>query len=291
MTKDEIRYMIAKEVDSQLKISNYETLAYTSNEIGVSGTLYGKSEIIISLTTHGKRIYDVPIVIESLFRQTVKANKIILWLAQDEFSERTIPVVLKKMCERGLEIKFYEDIKSYKKLIPTLLLYPTATIITVDDDVIYTRDIIERFVYTHLLDPDTILFGRGHRMTFFDDGVVRPYNEWIHDIKKEDASILNFATGVGGILYPPDSLNSDVTNSELFMQLAPTADDIWFKAMALLNATPTKKIHIPVNFGKYCTIIERSQDISLNYNNLYRESNDKQINSVFNYYRLWRLIF
>jgi hypothetical protein len=43
-----------------------------------------------------------------------------------------------------------------------------------------------------------------------------------------------FPTGVGGILYPPKCFHKDIADKELFLKLAPNADDIWFWAMACL---------------------------------------------------------
>ncbi|MDR2037742.1 MAG: hypothetical protein LBQ60_07455 [Bacteroidales bacterium] len=282
-----INYVISKEMEYQTKMLDYEKMAYTSCEMGITDQLHGKNELIVSLTTYGKRIYDVAVVIESLFSQTIKANKIILWLAEDEFCENNLPVILKRMRDRGLIVEFCKDLKSYKKLIPTLTAYPSASIITVDDDVIYARDFIERFVHAHLVSPDVILFGRGHRISFTEEGLLKPYDEWESDIREEDISHLNFPTGIGGILYPPRSLNTEVTNEQLFIRLAPSADDIWFKAMALLNDTSAKKIRMPEKFENYCTTIQRSQDLSLFFTNVYQNGNDRQIQQVFNYYKLW----
>lgn len=288
---NQLRYLIGKEIKYNLKMSEYEKQAYTSDEVGIANKLHCKNQIIISLTTYGKRIYDVPLVIESLFNQTIKANKVILWLAEEEFCDDNIPVILKRMKKRGLSIGYCKDIKSYKKLIPCLLQYPFDTIITVDDDVIYARDIIERFIYSHLISPNAILFGRGHRIKFTNENKVMPYTDWEFDIRDEKISNLNFPTGIGGILYPPNSLNKNVIDETLFTRLAPSADDIWFKAMSLLNNTPVKRINMPESFWDYCTIIQRSQDISLYHTNMYQNENDKQFERTIEYYKLWdRLI-
>src|SRR5690554_7292875 len=75
---------------------------------------YLDKEVILSLTTYNKRIFDVALTIESLFQQTIKANRIILWLAEDEFMGRDLPVKLTKLIDRGLEIRYCEDLKSYR---------------------------------------------------------------------------------------------------------------------------------------------------------------------------------
>ena len=48
-------------------------------------------------------------------------------------------------------------------------------------------------------------------------------------------SFLNKLVGIGGVLYPPNSLYKDVLDEKLFKKLAPTNDDIWFWFMAILN--------------------------------------------------------
>ena len=54
-----------------------------------------KEKIIVSLTTYNKRINTVFLTIESIFEQTVKPDKIVLWLDKNEFSIDTIPSTLK----------------------------------------------------------------------------------------------------------------------------------------------------------------------------------------------------
>ena len=40
----------------------------------------------------------------------------------------------------GLEIRFCENLRSYKKIIPALQEYPDAILVTADDDWLYTQD-------------------------------------------------------------------------------------------------------------------------------------------------------
>jgi hypothetical protein len=44
------------------------------------------------------------------------------------------------------------------------------------------------------------------------------------------------------VLYPPNSLYKDVANENLFTELSPTNDDIWFWMMAVLNDTRIKVV-------------------------------------------------
>ncbi|MBY0406317.1 MAG: hypothetical protein K2Q01_01385, partial [Rickettsiales bacterium] len=49
-------------------------------------------------------------------------------------------------------------------------------------------------------------------------------------------------TGVSGVLYPPGSLHAEVFREDLFLRLFPSADDIWFKVMALKQGVSAVRI-------------------------------------------------
>ncbi|MGL5426399.1 MAG: hypothetical protein ACRDAS_00590, partial [Cetobacterium sp.] len=124
-------YNLDEKIKQNLLIVDYEK-SILENKLE-NTLVYEKSkepQIIVSLTTYNKRIYDVHLTIESLFRQTLMPNKIILWLAEDEFNRYNIPFMLQKLEKKGLEIGFCKDLKSYKKLIPTLVKYPNDIVIT-----------------------------------------------------------------------------------------------------------------------------------------------------------------
>ncbi len=118
-----------------------------STEPGVSSERYCDHDIVLSLTTYGRRLEDVCFTIESLMQQTKKANRIILWLDPSCLA-RPLPDTLVRLQARGLEVKITEEyIRSYKKLIPALEACPNDVIITVDDDALYDFDIVERLVW------------------------------------------------------------------------------------------------------------------------------------------------
>ena len=84
------------------------------------------NDIVVSLTSYGRRVRTnvVYYTLVSLLRQKTQPDKILLWLAEDEWNDEIIPVKLKRLKEKGVEILYCRDIKSYKKLIPTIKEYP-----------------------------------------------------------------------------------------------------------------------------------------------------------------------
>lgn len=251
--------------------------------------VFSDKRLIVSLTSYGRRLYDVAYTVESIMRQTLKPNRIILWI--DEKDAGKIPLALQRQQSRGLEIIVTpENIRSYKKLYHSLVKFPEDIIITVDDDVIYEYDLIERLVNAYKETPDVICAARCHRVKLDEKGLL-PYNQWQWHFREPSVSKLNFLTGVGGVLYPPHSLDPEVTNIEAFTSLAPTADDVWFYCMAIKNGTQIRKIATRDTGGDDYVENYAFHDEGLMQVNTKGEClNDRQLRAVINCYDLLPLI-
>jgi len=80
-------------------------------------------------------------------------------------------------------------------------------------------------------------------MKYDDSGDLMPYKEWdLESPNYQGPSLDLFPTGVGGVLYAPGQLSTEVLNQEVFLSLCPKADDVWLKAMSLLKGILCKKI-------------------------------------------------
>lgn len=187
--------------------------------------------------------------VRSILLGSVLPDKVILYLTLSQFEECGIPDSLKLLAKSNtvFEIRNQEtDIGPYQKLIPALRDFPNAIIVTVDDDIAYHKHMLRDLLNLHSQIPDAILAHRAKRIS-----LNKPYRSWAkyrwYDflIKKIHRSFTNLQTGVGGVLYPPHSLRSDMLDVELFTKLAPRTDDIWFWAAAVANGTHV----IPVPFG------------------------------------------
>jgi hypothetical protein len=260
--------------------------ALFSSEQGTMDRPYNGNELVVSLTTYGRRLYDVYLTIETIMRQTMKANKIILWL-EEALKNTDIPLILQKQQGRGLEIKYCEDNKSYNKLIPSLYEFPEAIIITIDDDCLYDFDIIENLFTAHLDSPRYIYALRLHRMKSNSKNTLEPYSKWEWEYEGFDVSALNFPTGIGGVLYPPHCFSPEVFNKAVFRKTCEYADDVWFKAMSLMNGVLSKKAHSKNKGGRDYLINNNVQDITLAQKNNDGSKNDIQIKAVFEKYNLY----
>jgi hypothetical protein len=234
-------------------------------------------QFIVTLTSYGRRVKEkAPYAVRSLFAQSEMPNRIILWLAY----ETKIPSSLKKLERYGLEIRFCEDIKSYKKLIPALIEFPDDVLVTADDDIYYHADWFKALKKSYVCTPEKIHCCRAHEICLDENKNIIPYNEWRGSVRTIEYDRRIFATGAGGILYPPHSLSDEVMNIEKFQRLAPTADDIWFWAMAKRNG---KTYAIVQNGIRYLNGIGLNND-GLDIVNVIGMKNDEQIKNVIEEY-------
>ena len=204
-------------------------------------------KLIVSLTTFPARINKVHITIENLLTQTLKPDKLILWLTEKEFpnKEQDLPESLLRLKEYGLTISWCEYMRSYQKIIPTLREYPDDVIVTFDDDFYYPKTILEDLYISYLRNPDQI---HAHRAWHGElEGNYLNYsscnNMYKNEEKYRNPSYFNFLMGYGGVLYPPNSLHKEVLNVERFMKVIPTHDDIWLWAMSVLGRTKTRPVN------------------------------------------------
>lgn len=217
-------------------------------------------QVIISLTSFPARVNTVHQAIQTLLVQTYKADRIILWLARDEFpeGENSLPLQLQKLCARGLEIRWCENIRSYKKLIPTLERFPDAIIMTFDDDLLYSKYVVERLIAAYMARPDCMHCHRAAMMIYYAPNHI----ERILDFKKDysNPTYLYELTSGSGCLYPPHCFHKDITNRELFMTLAPTNDDLWFWLMGVMNGY---RVNIVKKNISRLTHIRHTQEVGL----------------------------
>lgn len=197
--------------------------------------------IIVSLTSFPEAIPYAVEAVRSILRGSVLPDKVVLYLDTPKFPGGVLPRELEQLrAESSLfEVRFDEaDIRSYKKLIPALRDFPEDVIVTIDDDICYPPDMLSRLVKMHRRLPEAIIAHRARKVR-----PELPYSRWrkykFRDfiLRRHHFGYRILQTGVGGVLYPPHSLDEEMLRPELFMQMAPTCDDIWFWAAAVSKGT------------------------------------------------------
>ena len=281
-----------KEIARLLRIKSiiaglhYQQLALRETSAGIGNDV--PHELVISLTSFRKRIDDVHLTIESLFQQSLRADRIVLWLERTGFGPHDIPASLRRLEQRGLTIAFCdEDLGPYTKYFYALQQYPDSLIVTVDDDVLYPPDMLDMLYRAWLREPHYVHCHRAHKISFDKRGELLPYEKWDKNTADSRPSSLILPTGTGGVLYFPGSLHPDALNKALFMQLAPRADDIWLKAMTLKQGVLSKKVDDTRPWKQRFVTRENSQQIALKHENMRGPSgNNIKLQQTFGHYAL-----
>ena len=239
-----------------------------------------EQKLIVSMTSFPPRMDTLHIVITSILEQTVKADEILLWLAEEQFPNRLddLPEELKTYEKKGqIRIRWCDDLKPHKKYYYTMKENPDAIVVTIDDDVSYDKRALEYLLLSYLEYPQSVSALRINIISM-KDGRFLPYSDWLKnpDILVNKPSFELLATGCGGTLYPPHLLPEELFDKEAIMKTCLDVDDLWLKAMELVNDVPVVLAHHYRNYPN-SNQIPGSQKESLSSVNMYRNRNDEQL--------------
>lgn len=241
--KEKVCYKIS-DLYFKMNIKISWKLFLKKNETGIS-TQKRTPKVIVSLTSFPARIDTVNETIKSLLMQTFKPNMIVLWLGKDKFpdKEKNLPQSLLALKKYGLTIEWCKDMGSYTKLVPSLKKWHDQILISVDDDIIYPLDTVEKLYYAYEQHPEYIHCHRVTKYILNSDGKYELVGGGWDTYGVP--SFLHKQTGVGGVLYPPDCLYKDVTDDSIFREIAHLNDDAWFWLMGVLTGYKVSVVENP----------------------------------------------
>lgn len=204
-------------------------------------------KIIVSLTSYKDRLQTIDIVINSILEGTLTPDKIILTLYYKDFN--LISKEIKEyFIKKNIELIIVNiDIRPHKKYFFSMQKYPYDIIINIDDDIIYEKSTVESLYYNYLKFPYSISARRVNLIKYNKTtNKALTYKNWIKDytlLKLPSYDLL--ATGVGGILYPPNILK---IHYSLIYELdnCITSDDLFLKQRE--NLFNIKTVWVPNNY-------------------------------------------
>ncbi|PZD78239.1 glycosyltransferase family 2 protein [Mesonia sp. K7] len=235
--------------------------------------------IVVSLTAIPSRFSTLHIVIKSVLAQNYPPKKIVLWL--HESVKKNIPKSLAKLEGEIFEIRYTSLDCPHNKLIHTLKLYPNFPVVTCDDDLIYRQNWLQDLYDTYLKYPDKIVAHRLRCIKTDEKGKAKPYKSW--NLNDDCSSERFLPIGAEGVLYPPNVFSNIVHDENLFLKLAPKADDLWFKAVAFAEG---KKAMKALKSPKQAIPILGTQRVSLKKENVGEDKNRVQWDALAEYFQI-----
>jgi hypothetical protein len=203
----------------------------------------------VTLTTHGARVTGSALAIESIARGAVRPRRMILWI-DDRATLNALPAAVRRLARRGLEVRLSDrNYGPHTKYYPYVRLPDSSAspFVTADDDVVYPKYWLERLESAFLRQPDLVHCFRAHRIQF-DGLAVAPYSNWIEasgrraEASDAGPSLLNFATGVSGVIYPPLAGEALAAAGDAFLTSCATADDVWIHVQLVRSGIRTHQI-------------------------------------------------
>lgn len=205
-----------------------------------------RSELVplISFTTISSRLDRVIKTVKSIKNQNYCVHSINLYISEDPYlldeGISKNDKMLQKIHAEGVNVYLVNNIGPYRKQLPLIFQLKSVgasnqtPFITIDDDVIYPNNIIERLM-TVLEGNQYVVAHRGRKIInngsgFSDYKKFPPPNSYL-DYK-------NIGTGKNGIVYRLGYFPKNIIDY-LGINFAPTADDLWCKWTIGFNCIPT----------------------------------------------------
>ena len=234
-----------------INISNYETVYKNKQKLLQNDKLFflnilplfnesikkRKNKIIVSITSYPKRFIFLPDLISFIKNQRFRIDKIFFFLYQKD---------IKYLNQNNFNVNIIsskENLRPHLKYFYAMKLFRDFAIITLDDDIGYTKDTFESLFNEYIDNPNVISGRRTHLMSYDNNGELKSYFEWKFEQKirtKPEFDIL--LTNVGGSIYPPDILN---INDEFLpiIKETITCDDLTLKYFENIKGIPIKWIY------------------------------------------------
>lgn len=241
------------------------------------------SNVVISLTSMPARLSKLHNCIRSLLAQRHRAEKVLLYLARDECRDVDVPDKLKQLQGAGLEIRYVDiNVRSLNKIYHALADFPDKTIVTCDDDKLYPPGWLEGLVGASLRHEGCIVCNRSREIAIGADGQIAPYRQW-PITKHTNPSLTVLPMGVGGVLYPPQSLHPEVRDAASYLALSGTSDDLWLKVMSLRQRTAC--LQVASNAAIYSSIPFWNGE-KLSVGNIWHGGNDQNLARLISHFDL-----
>lgn len=230
----------------------------------------------VCLTTYGVRLAHVHLVVESIARGRARPAMLILWLSPGD-AARPLPRGLMRLQRRGLSVRVCEELRSHKKYYPFMAGREADDLIlvTADDDVYYPRDWLSDLTRSWQSDPSAVWCFRSRTM-LLDDGRIAPYRAWPLS-KGKGPSFRLVPTGVSGVLYPPAVVEEVRSRGMQFLDLAPTADDLWLHSLAVSRGVHVRRV---AHRARHFAVAPSAKGSNLMSDNLNGE-NDRVITRLY----------
>lgn len=228
------------------------------------------------MTTHGARIRDVHLALESIARGDVRPRRLMLWLDDPSLTPTR---ALRRLQKRGLEVLQAEPgLRVHTKIYPyaASLERHEVPMATSDDDIVYPPGWLSGLLEAAQRNPGAVQCYRAHRIEF-DGERLASYSAW-RPVTSTAPSLRTFGTSVSGQLVPPGVLDLLREAGTAFRTVSPNNDDIWMHRLAVSAGIPFAQV---ADHPQHFPFVPGTQATGLYLTNWGSAGNDAQIAATY----------
>ena len=234
---------------------------------------------IIAFTSYPDRFEYCISMIQSLVFNTMETYKICMTVYKDDL--QYLPEELQMYIDNNIIelIVAEEDLKCHLKYFYVMQKYKDYPIILVDDDIIYSIDMIISLYNAYKQYPFNCIFARKVLYKKFDNinNLLLPHKEWEKNCIYIDYPSFDIMPQVNaGVLYPPNAL--DINDSYIpSIKQCLYNSDIYLYYLSLKNLIPTKYVS---NYENELTYIDGSQSVALSLSKNYENNKNNEFDKT-----------
>ena len=278
MIKDFINKIYSFKIKEKLFFNPFIGFEISSlgNYQGVNSGIKRTVPVIVSLHAKTSDYKNLPITLYSLLNQTMKPDKIILWINEDE-NLQTLPYEITQFIKNGLEIKFIKNKNEYTATYYAIKEFSNSINVIAQNGLHYSKNWLKKLYSSYIQYSDEIQVHLANEVILKDENLL-PSKFWKKSIegKSSYSYVINLQ---GGVLFPPNCFGKDFLRKDIFLKYAPANPELWLWVMSLVYG---KKTRIVKNNNKHLCFLNIMQ--LLNTKTDY-ELIDKQIESLMKFYR------
>jgi len=251
----------------------------------LSNRLSGKSVTVlegpvVSMTTYGARSQKVYLAIESIANGNIRPSRFILWI-DDERLFQDLPAAVRRLQNRGLEVKLCANYGPHKKYYPYVESQEhfDVPLVTADDDLLYPKYWLKKLVEANQKFPNVVNSFWTHVIAINDDGIGR-YSEW-KQCKTTSPSFRHLIHSGIGTIYPGSLLMTLKRAGTAFQTSCPNGDDLWLHVQAIRAGFKIRQISPKLPYFSFQGV-PGSQQAALSHQNVtYGDGNDRQVRATY----------
>lgn len=231
--------------------------------------------VIVSLTTTSKRLELLRIGLLSLIHQSVKPDRIWVWVSNEAYLSDEGITSLEALVEQFqdilhasevvVEFRLTANTGPYRKLLPALeACAEDDIIVTADDDIFYGKQWLALLLDSYGRHSDYPIAGRARAVARTKWGAAKGYMTWpLVKLSGFHADDLLVTFG-GGTVLKKSFFHRNFAQNQDYKSLAPTADDIWYTHALLAHS---KKVFVDPKISQELYFIRHPLGLLENYNN------------------------